>query len=409
MVLTLVACAAPASGNVIADWSLLAANTVNAAGFPATTPEESRPTAAFDLATVHVAIYDAVNAIDHRYQTFAATPAAPTNGASVESATGAATCRVLQVLFPNRAPVYSQACAGYLPSSTGTPPHLKGVAVGVDVADQILALRKDDGRSTVVTYTPTGTPGSFVPFPPTPSPAGINAPFVRPFTMTSASQFRAYGPPDLTSARYARDLNESKAVGGAVSSIRTPEQEELARFATENPGIYTPRLIRSFADDSRSVVQNARLQAMMWVAQADETIACFDSKYYFASWRPRAAIPAADLDGNAATVADPTWLPFVSTPNHPEYPAAHTCSDGAVGEMLNQFFGTKHVEFDVDSTVTGTVRHYDNTDDYVRDIGLARIYGGMHFRTSAQHGAQMGRDIAKWVAKNYFLPLKPPH
>jgi len=409
VVLTLVACAAPASGNVIADWSLLAANTVNAAGFPATTPEESRPTAAFDLATVHVAIYDAVNAIDHRYQTFAATPAAPTNGASVESATGAATCRVLQVLFPNRAPVYSQACAGYLPSSTGTPPHLKGVAVGVDVADQILALRKDDGRSTVVTYTPTGTPGSFVPFPPTPSPAGINAPFVRPFTMTSASQFRAYGPPDLTSARYARDLNESKAVGGAVSSIRTPEQEELARFATENPGIYTPRLIRSFADDSRSVVQNARLQAMMWVAQADETIACFDSKYYFASWRPRAAIPAADLDGNAATVADPTWLPFVSTPNHPEYPAAHTCSDGAVGEMLNQFFGTKHVEFDVDSTVTGTVRHYDNTDDYVRDIGLARIYGGMHFRTSAQHGAQMGRDIAKWVAKNYFLPLKPPH
>ena len=206
-------------------------------------------------------------------------------------ARGAATCRVLQVLFPNRAPVYSQACAGYLPSSTGTPAHLKGVAVGVDVADKILALRKDDGRSTVVTYTPTGTPGSFVPFPPTPTPAGINVPFVRPFTMTSASQFRAYGPPDLTSARYARDLNESKAVGGAVSAIRTPEQEELARFATENPGIYTPRLIRSFADDSRSVVQNARLQAMMWVAQADVTISCFDSKYYFAVMAPSCGDP----------------------------------------------------------------------------------------------------------------------
>ena len=408
-VLALIACAAPAAANIIADWSLLAANTVNAAGFPATTPEEQRPTAALDLATVHVAIYDAVNAIDHRYETFAATPAAPTAGASAESATGAATCRVLQVLFPNRSSVYSQACAGYLPSSTGTPAQLKGVAVGVDVADKILALRKDDGRSTVVTYTPTGTPGSFVPFPPNPTPVGINFPFVRAFTLTSAAQFRAYGPPDLTSARYARDLNESEALGGAVSATRTPEQEELARFATENPGIYTPRLIRSFADDGRSVVQNARLQAMMWVAQADVTISCFDSKYYFTAWRPRAAIPGADLDHNDATVADPTWLPFVPTPNHPEYPAAHTCSDGAVGETLNQFFGTNHVEFDVDSTVTGTVRHYHNTDDYVRDIGLARIYGGMHFRTSAVHGALMGREVAQWVATNHFRPLKPPH
>jgi len=106
---------------------------------------------------------------------------------------------------------------------------------------------------------------------------------------------------------------------------------------------------------------------------------------------------------------DGSGMPFVPTPNHPEYPAAHTCSDGAVGETLNQFFGTNHVEFDVDSTVTGTVRHYHNTDDYVRDIGLARIYGGMHFRTSAVHGALMGREVAQWVAKNHFRPLKPPH
>ena len=394
-----------AAANVVADWSLLALNTINATGFPAVTPEEQRPTAAFDLATVHVAIFDAVNAIDRRYTTFSATPVAPTAGASVESALGAATCRILGGLFPNRAPVYATACQRYVLPATGTTAHVTGVAVGAEVADKILALRANDGRTTVVTYTPTGAPGNFVPFPAGSTPAALSSPFVRPFTLTSASQFRAFGPPDLTSVAYARDFNEIKDVGGSVSAIRTPEQEELARFATENPGIYTPRLIRSFALDRFTIAQNARLQAMMWVAQADVTISCFDSKYFYTSWRPRAAIPAAGTDGNAATVADPSWLPFVPTPNHPEYPAAHACSDGALGETLNQFFGSNHVEFEVSSTVTGTTRHYVDTNDYVHDIELARIYGGMHFRTATQHGTAMGRDVARWVAKNYFRPL----
>ena len=145
------------------------------------------------------------------------------------------------------------------------------------------------------------------------------------------------------------------------------------------------------------------------VAQADVIVACFDSKYHYNAWRPRVAIPQADLDDNAATTADATWLPFVPTPNHPEYPAAHTCADGALAEVLNRYFGTKRVSFDVNSTVTGTTRHYDNTDAYVRDIALARIYGGMHFRTSTADGAEIGTRVARWVMRTHFRPLHRDH
>jgi hypothetical protein len=397
--------AACATANVIGDWSKVAADTINATGYPATTPEELRSNTAVDMATVNVAVFDAVDAIDHRFVAYAVTPAAPTTGASMESATGAATCRVLAKLFPSRASIYSAACAGFLPSSTGSAAHVKGIAVGVEVADKIVALRANDGRSTVASYTPTGLPGNFA-APPGTTPVGTFVPFIKPFAMSSAAQFRAYGPPDLTSARYAQDFNESKAVGGTVSTVRTADQEELARFATENPGIYAARNIRRFADDTRSLLDNARLQAMLWLGEADASIACFDSKYYFASWRPRTAIPAADTDGNAATVADPNWTPFLPTPNHPEYPAGHTCADGALAETLRLYYRTKHVEFDVDSLATGTTRHYDDTDAYVRDIELARIYGGMHFRTATEHGSMMGKQIAKWIARNYLRPLK---
>ena len=403
----LVAANAHASGGgAIATWNEVAANAVLATGYPAVTPEEQRTIFSVDLATIQVAVYDAVGAIVGGYKPFAARPTAPTTGASAESATGAATCRVLSVLFPNRAPVYSSACASFLPTSTGDTAHVRGVAVGVDVADKILALRANDGRSANATYTPSGAPGNFVPAPPGSTPVGVFNPYVRPFTLSYAAQFRAYGPPDLTSAQYTEDFDEIKAVGGTVSQTRTPDQEELARFATENPGTYAARNYRRLADDHRSLAENARLFAMIWVAQGDVTIACFDSKYFFASWRPRAAIPAADQDGNPATVADPSWTPFVPTPNHPEYPAAHTCADGAFAETVRNYFGTKHVEFDFDSTATGTTRHYEDTDAYVRDIALARIYGGMHFRTSTEAGADMGRQVAKWVARNYFRPPK---
>ena len=406
LVAVLTSPAGATGANPIADWNALAANTITATGFAAVTPEEMRPQYQLDLATLNVAMYDAVTAIAGKYRPFAIKPTSPTQGASIDSAAGAAACRVLQALYPSRSTVYSTGCAAYQLSSTGTPAQSRGVAVGVEVAERVIALRANDGRSTAATYVPTGAPGTFITFPTTPTPVNVFVPYVRPFTLTSASQFRSYGPPGIGSAAFARDFNEVKAFGGTVSTQRTAEQEELARFATEPPPFFWPRNLRQFASANRSVLENARLQAMLWVAQADAITGCFDAKYAYAFWRPRTAIPAADTAGNPAIASDPTWTPFLPTPNHPEYPAAHGCAAAAAAEVLRSFFGTTRVDFDVDSTVTGTTRHYASTNTFVRDMRLARIYGGMHYRVSTRHGAALGKAVAEWVVANHFRPIK---
>jgi len=137
---------------------------------------------------------------------------------------------------------------------------------------------------------------------------------------------------------------------------------------------------------------------------ADAGLACFDAKYTYLFWRPRTAIPLADTDGNAATEADPSWLPSVTTPNHPEYPAAHACAFGSIAETLRGFFETKKVGFEWDSTVTNTMRTYGSTDDFVHEGMDARVFGGMHFRNSAETGATLGRKTAQWMMRYHFQP-----
>lgn len=396
----------PVDASVVSDWSAVAAATVNAppGTYPAVTPEEQRATFALDLPTVHVAIYDAAVAVQGRYRPFATTVTAAA-GASVDAAVGAAACRVLGTLFPNRAPVYGAACAGFRPGAAGSAAHAAGIEVGIRAADGIIALRANDGRLTNVPYVPTGAPGDFTPFPAGSTPVNAFMPYVRPFAIASAAQFRADGPPALGSAQYAEDFAQVAALGAAGSTVRTAEQEEVARFHTEPPPLFIARNLRRFYTPERDVVENARLAAMLWVGVADVTIACFESKYVYRFWRPRAAIPAAGDDGNPATTADAGWLPVVPTPNHPEYPAAHACTYGAVAQSLRDYFGTKKIDFYFDSTVTGTRHDFDSVDDMVKETQYARIYGGMHFRTSTVHGTVLGRKTAAWVDKHYFQPV----
>ncbi len=396
-----------AGADVIALFDEVADMTVTPIGvtYPAVTPEESRPIYANDIAAVHVAMYDAVVAIKSGYEPFATEPTSPTAGASANAAAAAAACGVLRGLFPNRAPQYEPACRSYIDALPNGDAKTRGLAVGNEVALGTLASRANDGRSTVVTYTPGSDPGDFRGV----NPAAPFMPFVRPFTLTSAAQFRAEGPPDLTSFDYARDLNEVKALGSAASLVRTAEQTDLARFNTEPPPRFWPRNIRRFASDGRSVLENARLMALLWVAQADATVACFDSKYHFEFWRPQSAIPLAGTDGNPATDEDLTWTPVVPTPNHPEYPAAHACNAAAVGAVLERYFGGNKLDFTMDSTVPNLmhpVRRYRKIDDFVNDLKVARIYGGMHYRNSSNDGARLGVRVADWLGKNYFQRKK---
>jgi len=401
--------AGPLSADVIADFNVVGARTMNAAAgaYPAVTAEERRTVLGHDLATMHAAMYDAVVAIAGGYEPFAVVPVSPSAGASQEAAAAAAACTVLAGLFPNRSPEYAADCAPYQ-AGAGAGAIAQGITLGIEVGQKMLAERADDGRLTIAAYTPVGGVGRFEAFPAGSSPALFFAPAMRPFTLTSALQFRADGPPHLTSATYAFAFNEVKHLGVAGGAALTAEQQDIARFHTENPNVLNPRNLRVFLNQP-TVIENARLAAMLWVAYADALLGCFESKYYFDSWRPRVAIPSAGADGNPATVADPGWTPFVNTPNHPEYPAAHACFGGVTFEVLRSYFKTPRVRFTWTSTVTGTSHEFASVNAMLGELKLARIYGGMHFRFSSDDGATLGRRTGRWVVKNYFQPVKRKH
>jgi hypothetical protein len=273
------------------------------------------------------------------------------------------------------------------------------MAVGAEAAAALLAARAADGRSVVLPpYVPGSAPGQYRGS----NPVFRFLPALRPFALSSNAQFRAPGPPALGSAAYAADFEETRRLGGAASTQRSAGQTEIARFHTEPPVRFWPRNFRALAAAPLGLAEQARLLAMLWLTQADATSACFESKYHYQFWRPLSAIPLADTDGNGATAPDLAWTPMVPTPPHPEYPAAHGCVSGAVAETLRQFHGRGNVAFDFNSTVTASTHHYATVDELVEEVKLARIAGGMHFRTSTVDGAALGTAVAKWALAHQF-------
>jgi photosystem II stability/assembly factor-like uncharacterized protein len=363
-----------------------------------------------DLAYVHVAIYDAVNAIDGRYSVFAVAPSNAAPWASKEAATAAAARRVLLTFYASQQPyidsVYGAAVA-LLPNDSTTA---RGLAIGDTVATRFLALRAGDGRDAVVVYVWLAAgPGVYQPTPPGAAsyqPVSPWLPLLRPFTFSSPSQFRAPGPVSSTSDAFTRDFNEVKRYGSRDSSFTTAQQREIARFHTENPAVQLARNIRQFAASrAMSLADNARLFAQLYVTIGDASIAGFESKYYYNAWRPSTAIRAADTDGNPLTTRDTSWLALLNTPPHPEYPGAHGFAMGGLANGLAKFFGTTNVPVTLTSNVTGTQHSFKNTDEIVAEAINARVYGGMHFRSSVEDGVTIGRDVAAWVARRYFLRL----
>ncbi len=412
LVLGLTACASPPDAappvtltpdhpNVVAFWNDIANKTVLASAPAATTPEEQRPAVFFDLASVHVAIYDAVVAIEGRHKPFAVKPGAPAAGASTEAAVSAAAHGVLQALFPNRGAHYQAAYEQRLSALPDNPAKALGLALGREVAAGIVRLRAQDGRSVALAPYASGTaPGQFRAA--NPNPVFRHFPSIRPFALGSLGQFRPAPPPPLESAAYATALEETRALGGTASSARTTEQLEVARFHTEPPPSAITRNLGRFAASTASVADAARLMAMVYVSYVDAIGACFEAKYHYQTWRPVSAIRMADADGNAATAKDEAWSPSLPTPNHPEYPAAHSCTSGSLGETLRHFYGTPAVSFSWDSSVTGTTRRYTGVEAFSAEAGLARIHGGMHFRHSVVAGEELGRQVARWVAQHHF-------
>jgi hypothetical protein len=363
------------------------------------------PDGAVISAYVGVGVYDSVLAIEGGYRPFMVDVDAP-EGASPEAAVVAAAHAILVHYLPGQQvtildPAYDQSLGTIQDGQAKED----GVAIGEYVAMILIRERADDGFRAPYTYVPPDPPipGVWIPTAQTP-PIGTYMPHMQPFSLRRPSQFRPDGPPRLSSRRWARDYNEVKEIGSRTSATRTPEQTLAARFWGEPPIQQIHAAFRRFIlGHGLDVADASRFMAMNAVVEADALIACFDAKYHYAFWRPITAIHAGDTDGNPDTVADPSWLPLLpATPNHPEYPSAHSCATTGIGLTIARFLGTRDIELTVPSLTGLGDRHFDNVSDLEYEVTNARVWGGIHYRTAIEDGSQIGTKVAHQVLAHHF-------
>ena len=387
-----------AQADVVTDWNITAGDIAVAAKLPP--PPTYRM-----MAIVQSAVYEAVNAITKRYPPDRVKlDAAP--GASVEAAVAEANRATLSQLVPSQQATIDSAYQAALSAIPPGQAKTAGLAVGEKAAAAILAWRAEDGATTGETYRPHTTAGVYVP---TVIPAVPQWPQRTPWLMTSPTQFRPGPPPRLTSEVWARDYNEIKALGSKNSTRRTAEQTAIARFwEATMPPIYHG-VVRSVATlPGREVTQNARLFAAVTQAMDDALIAVMDAKYHYNLWRPITAIRNGDIDGNDATEREPSWTPFIDTPMHPEYPCAHCIVSGAVGTVLHAEVGTSPMSTLTTTSVTaqGAARSWTTIDAFMQEVANARIYDGVHYRTSTEVGTAMGKQIGELAVAKYLRSPK---
>jgi hypothetical protein len=406
---------AAASGPaVLLEWNTIAQGV--------TTP--LRPTAhgqTRGIAMVAGAVYDAVNAIDRGHQPYLLDLRSLRikRWASTDAAIATASHHVLTAIAPEaeRAALDS-AYAATLAAVPDGREEDEGVRAGAAAADAMLDFRDGDGYLSQFTFDLGAEPGDWRPF-----PAGAFDPDpwvgqLKPFLLRSQDQFRSNGPNALTSRKYAKEFNEVKELGSLTSTTRTQAQTRTAIFWQTAPAPLWHGMARDLITrHGLDAADGARLLATMSLAGADGAISCWNDKYYWLSWRPVAAIREADTDGNAATVADPLWLPLfdastptttppLSNPTFPEHPAGHGCVSGATLDAVRVFFGTDRVAISLTSgRFPGEPRTFSRLSVALQEIIDARVWGGIHFRTADVTGADTGKKVTHWMEKHYFQPV----
>jgi hypothetical protein len=392
----------PAPDTYVTAWDKIGSDAFSAA---ALSPAEGHVIFAY----MSIAVYDAAMAIDKGYEPFAVGLRAPA-GASAEAAVVAAAHRVLAHYLPNqKASILDPAYATSLATIADGEAKTDGVAVGEAASAALIALRQNDGFRATVPYTAPNppVPGVWIPTAAPPAqPIGTYLGAMAPFTIRSAEQYRPAGPPALDSRRWARDYNEVKDVGSRTSTTRTAEMTESARFWGEAPVQQARGSFRLFVQEHElDLVDAARFMGMVSVSYADAFIACFNAKYHYKFWRPVTAIRAGDTDGNAGTQGDPGWSPMLSaTPNHPEYPSAHSCITPTAGVVAARFLGTSRIDFTVPSLAQPGVldRTFETPWDLTRDVQNGRVWGGIHFRTAVEDGTAIAKRVASYVLSHDF-------
>jgi hypothetical protein len=383
-----------ARGDTVIDWSAKA----EAIGLE---KRQRPPDTARGLAMMHVAMFEAVNAITRRYAPYRLALTAE-KGASTDAAAASAAHGIMVALFPDQHASLDttlKASLAQVPEGEGKA---NGVAIGKKAAAEILALRASDGISAGEQYRPVTTAGVYVP---TVIPVSSTFGKVTPWVMNSGEQFRPAPPPPLTSDIWTADLNEIRQFGGRNSAHRTPEQTEIARFwVITGPHCWNPIVRQLAAAKKLDLTDSARLFALVSMATTDSFIAVFDAKYHYNLWRPVTAIRNADTTGNAATPREASWQPLVDTPMHPEYPCAHCISSSAAATVMELVLGEDVPEVRMTSpALPGVTRRWASLRDYSDEVSNARIYGGIHYRFSTVVAKDMGRQIGELTVKSQLL------
>ncbi|MSR51764.1 MAG: phosphatase PAP2 family protein [Gemmataceae bacterium] len=394
------------SAEIILHWNEAALLSIKAEKTPP-------PLAARQLAILHIAVFDAVNSIERKFQPFEIETTVPAR-TSGDATAAAAAHRVLSNYYPGRTKHFDGLLArtvGSLGDQEGVP---AGLELGRSVGKEILAWRADDGSTRDVAHRTSSKAGDWNPTPPKfMKPLAPHWPQLTCFALRRGFQFRSEGPPSLTDKAYTIAFDEVKKLGSKNSTARTADQTEIALFWADGEGTVTPpghwnRIAQSIARERGfSLVENARLFALLNVAMADVSIACWDCKYHFNFWRPIQGIREADRDGNPVTRADYDWEPLLVTPPFPAYTSGHSSFSGAAATILAAFTGKDAYRFETSSEgLPNSLRKFNGFWAAAEEAGMSRIYGGIHWQFDNTDGLGGGKKIAKLVLEKCMKPVQ---
>ncbi|MEO8689554.1 MAG: vanadium-dependent haloperoxidase [Solirubrobacteraceae bacterium] len=414
------------SSSVVSTWN---ENAGKAAVAACISPVGPSPAEVRLYAMTHVAIHDALNAIDRRSRPYAYFGRARRH-ASPDAAVAAAAHDVLVPVVGQVVGLVGQACvdaavasveADYAAALAGVPDgraKVRGIAVGQAAAAAILELRSTDRAQELLVgdpfYPQSTLPGEYR-FTVDPFAFAPKLGEMTPFVLREGSQYRPGPPHAVTDPRYTADFNEIKRLGGdgdGTPSARTPDLTEIALFWYESSPLQWNRIARTIGA-RLDPWEQARLLGLLNMAMTDGYISSFETKYHYNYWRPVTAIRLGDSDGNPGTAGDPGWTPLRPTPAIPDYDSGHAVEGGTATEVLRRFFHRDRLAFSTCSTTVPVVdstcdrfRSYRSFSQAAAENGLSRILIGYHFREAVEVGIEHGRKIGDRAVDRFMRPSR---
>jgi hypothetical protein len=360
-------------------------------------------------AMVHIAMHDALNAIDPRYDQYAYF--GRNHGADPVAAAATAAHDVLVAVYPAQRPTLDAELATWLATVPDGTAKTQALALGAAAAAAIVAMREGDGTDVDLFspgYTPGTQPGDYQFVPPYDFTFAEGLRYATPFGLTSPEQFRVPPPPELRSRAYAKAYDEVKSAGALGSTTRTTDQSNYANWWYEGAEIGWNRVARvTTTSEELELWRAARMFALVNMSMYDGYVAGWDSKFHWDLWRPYTAIRAGDTDGNKRTGGDPTWLSYLETPPVQDYPSTHSVLGAGAAEVLKRAFGTDHVPFSMDSLTAlpaNLVRSFETFTQAADENADSRVRAGIHFRFSTDQGQALGRTVGRYLVKHHLRP-----